>query len=184
MSFDFAKISWKVSEIFGGKDKSISDLSWKAGQVAVASLVVYHFYLKTCDEGRKYTKPVKKAESLTWLDESSFNVFVAVVDALLPSLSVHDCNPDLVRSVIANIDENLLIDAKSSMTVDEVMKNKAYLLSGALDFGTHNHSANALQNLVSKDEQNKLLAILKLLNTSIGTFLLTGYPVPFHVSFD
>jgi hypothetical protein len=161
------------------KSISLQDVAWNVSKAAIAGLVAYHLYLKTCSPSSKYMKFVKKPDSVQWIDECQYNVFSAICDTLIPAFTASECSSEKLEECLEAIHKD--VSKETGMTLQHLLKNKRYLCAGACDYGTNRHAAETLQLFISNEELAKLSLILKLFNTSAGTFLLTGYPVPYQV---
>jgi hypothetical protein len=144
------------------------------------SLVVYSVYLRYCSDSTKYYKSSKRPTEVTWMGDEEYDTFSSICDAVLPSLTANECTRESLQELL-NSFHSEITKGNSMITLDYLMANRPYLYAGALENGTNKQFAEALQNLVAKDEQKKLADILKVMNTTLGTFLLTGYPVAFKV---
>jgi hypothetical protein len=164
---------------FDLKSISLKNVAWDISKAALSGLVVYHLYLKTCSPSSKYMKTVKKPDSVLWIDECQYNVFSAICDTLIPALTSSECSSEKLQESLNAIHKE--VTKETGMTLQHLLNNKRYLCAGACDYGTNRHAAETLQLFISNEELAKLSTILKLFNTSVGTFLLTGYPVPFQV---
>lgn len=159
-----------------------SQLNFTTASIATLSFfVAYHVYLRNSDKASKYVKVGKLSEKIDWLDQESFAVLASFCDAFIPSLSLQECNEDAVYTAIQSFHPELA-QQQHHFDVKALLQHKSFLCTGALDYGTHKHAVEALQNLATKADKQQLSIILKLLTTSVGSFLLTGYPVPFQVS--
>jgi hypothetical protein len=68
-------------------------------------------------------------------------------------------------------------------TLRSTPEGQAYLRRGAIEAGTNTVVAQTLQKALLPNSQTELFLVFSLLQTSLGCFLLTGYPAPFqHLS--
>ncbi|RYY88606.1 hypothetical protein EON63_02185 [archaeon] len=154
-----------------------------AVSTAVVALVCRHVHLKYLVSGRRSTHSPMLASEITWLDQGAYEALIAICDALLPSLSVQSTTDEELLKIlrkmgIANAPDTLRASLSSLRAF------KGFLCAGAVDNGTHRHAAQAVQSLLCRKEQEQLYAVLKAMSTSMGNFVLTGYVVPFKVSYD
>lgn len=149
-------------------------------RATLTALTAYHFYLKVCADSTKYSKKVKKPAEIDFLSDVEYEVFTSICDAVLPSLTVNECSREQLQGLLDAFHPELC-KGNALINVDYLLERRNYLTAGAVDFGTHKHATEALQELVSKDELRKVSFIMKIMNTSAGNFLITGYPVPFQV---
>ena len=162
----------------GWKTKEMAALI--SASMSASVLLAYHIYLRNSDHNSKYLKISKLPEGITWLDQQTFEVFTALCDAIVPSYTVQECNKDRITQAFDQI-HPLLKHFDSSISIDAVEKLNTYICAGATEHHTHKHCAHALERTTTKAERRQLYFVLKLLSTSIGSFILTGYPVPFQV---
>lgn len=113
-----------------------------------------------------------------WLDKDAFLVLSAIVDTFVPSYSLSEVSDEKLSDIVRSYD---LYDCipNAPMDVAAIAKHRAFLCAGALDYGTHHHLMKALDKNLSTSEKDKIKGLLAVLGTSIGSLLLTGYPVPF-----
>jgi len=119
---------------------------------------------------------------IKWCDRESFEVLSQLCDALIPSLPATSCTSEAILSAIIAIHPSLAKESnKTSMifNVDHLQNHKEYLCRGAIDIRLPKVFAKVIQKLASQDDQWKLYLLLKLLSTSIGTYLLFGWPIAF-----
>jgi hypothetical protein len=119
---------------------------------------------------------------IKWCDRDSFEVLSQLCDALIPSFPATSCTTEAIQSAIIAIHPSLAKESnKTSMifNVDHLQNHKEYLCRGAIDIRLPKVFAKVIQKLASQDDQWKLYLLLKLLSTSIGTYLLFGWPVAF-----
>ncbi len=150
--------------------------------VAASLFVAYHIYLRNSDHPSKYIKFPKLPDNIKWLDQQTFEVFTAFCDTIVPSYTIQECNTNRITQAFDLINPRLK-EFEETLTIEAVEKLKSYLCAGGTDFGTHKHCAEALERTATKAEKRQLYCVLKLLSTTIGTFILTGYPAPFQVRY-
>jgi long-chain-alcohol oxidase len=148
--------------------------------VGVVSLVKVIFNLKA----RVYATPGKRvqqvsAPSTPWLDHQSFHVLSTIIDTFAPSLSMNEVSDERIRAMMESFD---LLDSvpNAPITLATLIKHRSFLCAGALDYNTHHHVFKAMDKNLSPSEKDKIKGLLDLLATSAGSFILTGYPVPFQ----
>lgn len=120
---------------------------------------------------------------IKWCDQASFEVLSQLCDALIPSLPTASCTPEAIQSAIIAIHPSLAKESnRKSMifNVNDLQHHKEYLCRGAIDIRLPIVFAKVIQKLASQDDQWKLYLLLKLLSTSIGTYLLFGWPIAFQ----
>lgn len=165
--------------------KEYLHILWNLSKFAFLSFTSAHIFLRTCSEPQKYVKAHKKTRPETisdsWCPDSVYEVFFAIVDTLIPSLTVNECSKESIQALLTSMDENFHKTKDILITFDYLMSHRPYLAAGAIEFGTHKHALEALQNLTTKAELQKLSMILKVMGTSLGNWLVTGYPAPFQV---
>jgi hypothetical protein len=164
----------------GWKAKDTVSLISTSAAAAASLLVGYHVYLRNSDHQSKYLKLQKLPDEIHWLDQQTFEVFTALCDTIVPSYTVQECNTDRIVQAFDQIHPRLKT-FDTSISVSAMEKMKTYICAGAVEHSTHKHCALALERTTTKSEKRQLYLVLKLLSTSIGSFLLTGYPVPFQV---
>mmetsp|Transcript_11168 Transcript_11168/g.18288 ORF Transcript_11168/g.18288 Transcript_11168/m.18288 type:complete len:515 (+) Transcript_11168:80-1624(+) len=124
----------------------------------------------------------KLPSHVTWIDDDTFRVVVAICDAFIPGLRAGELSEQAIWEALdaihPKIRESGLFDA------GEFLKDKdrqTYLQRGALDLRVPITACELLQRALTKQEQSKIYVLLKILSTSLGCMLVTGYPVPFPV---
>jgi hypothetical protein len=151
------------------------------GIVIVALGCLYQWRLKSLAGGDPSLKNVKKPDNIAFCSESNFVTLSAICDTFLPALTNNDCSNENLKAHLDVIHSCFLPEHKQFLE-GLMKKNKKYLLSGAIEYGTSRHVADAIQQFIPEAERTPLCLILSLLGTSIGTFLLTGYLAPFKVT--
>jgi hypothetical protein len=151
-----------------------------AGLIIVALGCLYQWRLHSLAGDDKSLKNVKKPDNIAFCSETNFITLSAICDTFLPSLTTNDCSNDNLKTHLDVIHSCFLPEHKQFFE-GLVKKNKKYLLSGAIEYGTPKHVAEAIQQFIPEAERTPLCLILSLLGTSVGTFLLTGYLAPFKV---
>ncbi len=158
--------------------------------VGVMSVIGYFYQWKFSQGRNRALKSVKKPESITWLDEDCYLALTAICDTLFPSLSYFQCTEEKIQKALTT-NHSLLYERNQSFydrlspssndngASKEPNPYRKYLYTGALEHGTPKQAAEALQQFITKDEKFQIYLILKLLSTSLGCFLLTGYFIPF-----
>lgn len=152
---------------------------------AVVGLTLRHMHLKywhsagSGSGGASVSKTSCLPPGVTWCDQSSYDVLVAICDTLIPSLSLSECSDEeIIKAFQAMGVEDVPQD--SGVSVANIAHARAYLCSGAVECGTPRHVAEAVQKLISPPDQELLYLVLRALSTTLGSLLLTGYPLPFH----
>eukprot|EP00981_Chlorochromonas_danica_P003536 scaffold659_cov192-Ochromonas_danica.AAC.49 len=113
------------------------------------------------------------------IDQDSYEVLAAVCDTLIPSFTLQQCSEEKILDSFKKLGvETIEDDMAFSLTA--LRRARAYLCYGALDYGTPQHVAAAIQELVTKPEQEKFYLALKTMSTSLGNLVLTGYPTAFQ----
>lgn len=132
------------------------------------------------------SKTACKTESLpadcAWLSQGSFDVLTSICDAFLPSVKPAELTTEKVHDSIDSIHPLLRTDAVQ-FTESYIAENKKFLCRGALDMKVHLAATDAIGKLITADERFQLSLMLKLLSTSAGCFMVTGFPVSFQVPF-
>lgn len=148
---------------------------------AVVWLITRHVQLKYggASGAKGKARMSKLPDGVTWIGQSSYEVLIAVCDALLPSLSVKECSDEELLKSFAKLGVTT-VDDDLGVSLRAIGQVRAYLCAGAVDCGTPKHAAEALQSLISVPEQEQLSLVLLLLSTSVGNFLFSGYPVAFQ----
>lgn len=59
-------------------------------------------------------------------------------------------------------------------------KQRAFLVNGAKQLGVTKIVAQAMNDLLLKEDSSLISLLLRLLGTSVGCFLITGYPMAFQ----
>lgn len=154
------------------------------GYILLTLLIIigyfYHWHLLQTQN--QSLKGIHKPEEITWLDEDAYLTLTTICDSLLPSLTLKECTEEKLTNLLSSMPHPFFYQENKIFIQQILTKQQKYLLTGALEYGTHKQAAETLQIFTSKEEQFQLYLILKILSTTIGTFLLTGYPVPYHVS--
>jgi hypothetical protein len=146
--------------------------------VVVVVAYFYHWHLQQTQG--QILKSVKKPDEIQWLDDDAYVAFAAICDTILPTLATKDCTEEKLMKAMEEYHPRFYQENKKF--IDGVLsKYKKYLVTGAVEYGTPKHAAEALQNFLSADEKNQLFIVLKALSTTPGTLLLTGYFAPFQV---
>ncbi|KAJ1426748.1 hypothetical protein B484DRAFT_450537 [Ochromonadaceae sp. CCMP2298] len=113
-----------------------------------------------------------------WVDLVGFQVIAAICDAFLPTLRAEDLTEEALRQAMDSTHQEM--SAHGALTPAAALQFKAYLCRGALDEGIPAAVCDAIQSLVSPQDQAQIYIVLRALSTGVGCFLLTGCPVPFH----
>lgn len=116
---------------------------------------------------------------IKWCDQSSFEVLTSLCDSFIPSIELSLCTPELILQSIHSIHPMLSNDNMLFSNMDFLKENIDYLCRGALDIDIHIVMTKTIQILVSTSDQFQFYLMLKLLNTSFGTFILFGYPIAY-----
>jgi hypothetical protein len=163
---------------------SMSTVCVFISSAVVGLLVCYHFYLKESrtahDRKCKNAQQPSSMSGITWITGGGFAVFAAICDAFIPSISLGECSSENITDVLASIHPEL-INHPTVLSDQEILKFKAFLCAGALEYGTHKHCLLALDRTTTKSEKMLLSTVLFLLSTSFGSLLITGYPLAFQV---
>jgi len=154
--------------------------------VAAVSTALLSFSLWVLSQRQKISasprvsKRFAVTENNAWLDQASYNVVTAICDAFVPSLETSDLTLDKLFAATDAIDPGL---RKHCITIDQstIKEHRDYLLRGALDINLHWVVADAIGKLVTKEERFQVALMLKVLSTSAGCYMVTGYPVAFQV---
>lgn len=159
----------------------ISDyLPTASGVFLLSAWASYRAYLRQCEPKRNYLRKISMNKSYDWLNEQEFQTLAAICDTYLPSYSINDLSEEKIKSTLITLNAETLSD-DTIFTIEKVAKNRKLLSIGALEVGVHRHLAEAVECLICKSEKKELSLLLKLLGSSAGNFLLTGYPLPFQV---
>jgi hypothetical protein len=149
--------------------------------LAATTLLAYHAYLRNYEPSLQYSRKSTIPSHVEWLDQETFDVFCALCDTVVPSCSAQQCNTKTVLAALDMLHPSLKsIDI--GIPINDIDKLKSYLCAGALQYGTHKHCVEALHRVTSTAEKKQMFITLKVLSTSLGTMVMTGYPLPFHVS--
>ena len=105
-------------------------------------------------------------------------------DTLIPSYNIEDITDDVVSETFSGfygeLGKFLTDDIERLLTTAE---GHAYLQYGAINTGTHENVAKALENALYPFNKRELGLVFSLMQTSLGCFVLTGMPAPFpHLS--
>lgn len=157
-----------------------SHLSLSSLSLVVAALTGYHLWLRTSEDADQYIASPVLPPDLRWLDKQTYEVFTALCDTVVPAYSVRECTPERVRAALAVLHPDLC-SSEALHFLRNLDHYANYLCAGAVQHGVHRLCAQALQRASTKRELRTLFFVLKLLSTSVGTLLLTGYPAPFQV---
>uniref|UniRef100_A0A7S3HD47 4Fe-4S ferredoxin-type domain-containing protein n=1 Tax=Spumella elongata TaxID=89044 RepID=A0A7S3HD47_9STRA len=153
--------------------------------VASVSTALLSFSLWVLSQRQKISSSPRVAkrfavtENNAWLDQASYNVVTAICDAFFPSLETSDLTLDKLFTATDAIDPGL---RKHCIKIDQstIKEHRDYLLRGALDINLHWVVADAIGKLVTKEERFQVALMLKVLSTSAGCYMVTGYPVAFQ----
>lgn len=115
-----------------------------------------------------------------WLSQGSFDVLTAICDAFIPAIKPSELTTEKVHDSIDSIHPLLRTDAVQ-FTDAYIADNKEFLCRGALDLKVHLATTDAIGKLITAEERFQLSLMLKLLSTSAGSFMVTGFPVAFQV---
>lgn len=124
------------------------------------------------------TLTVKPKECL-WLDEDGFRVFSAMVDTFIPEYSDEELDIEAVKKAIDVICPGLF--EKSRMTVKELRSHRPLLSRGAIQENVDSLAAIALQNNLPIYSAKELAGLFKVMATSVGNGMVTGFFGPFHL---
>lgn len=117
-----------------------------------------------------------------WLDLGSYSVLIAIIDTIVPELSETEAiDDDALLAEITKLCPQLLADSDLAFSVAHLRSKETFLRLGGIRANTHVNFCDSVQRLCTKDEKLQLYLVLKLLSTSIGTLLLTGFPFAFQV---
>ena len=158
-----------------------SSTFWKfAISLTVAPFALYQGYLRIkYSNGKKISTKMGEQNNTTWCSNSGFAVFSAIVDAFIPSYTVNECSDEEILKVLKSISPLLPLENLAT-NVSDISKFRSFLCAGAIQYGTHKHAAEALENVCTKENKQQLSTILSLLSTSVGSLLLTGMLIPFQ----
>jgi hypothetical protein len=122
----------------------------------------------------------KKDDEIKWLDQDSYEVLTSICDTFIPHINIEDINETSIKQAFKECDESDLF-ASGAFSIDNLLQHKQHLSRGAIESDIHINISKAIQNFVKNEDQFKLYLLLKLLSTSLGTFILSGsYFTPFH----
>ena len=62
----------------------------------------------------------------------------------------------------------------------ETPSKRQFLVNGAQRLGVARIIAEAIEQFLLKEDRNQILLLLKLLSTSVGSMMLTHYPLAFQ----
>lgn len=145
--------------------------------VAGTSLFIYSKAKVSLTPGKRVSiKP--KVQAGEWISEVAYLQLAAIVDTLLPSLSVREASDEAILSALATLGLDKTID-NMPLDLKQLVKYRNFLCAGALDYGTHRHIVDTFTRVLSNDEKTKVNGILQLLGSSTGGVILTGYAAPF-----
>jgi hypothetical protein len=147
----------------------------------VVLFVAFFIHSSLSGSNNQALKGVKKPEEIHWLDQDCYATLAAICDTLFPSLSTNECNEKNFRAALRDFHPQFY-DQNKAFIDGKLAKNKKYLFTGAVEYGTPKHAAEALQNSLTIAERDQLYYILKALSTTLGSFLLTGHLSPFQVA--
>ncbi len=151
-----------------------------AAAVCVAAVAKWRESIKNDKSGRICKLSVLPADC-EWMDQASFEVLTAICDAMIPSYNADlDCSQAQLEDELHRIGSNQL-PKNCALSVENLIAKRRNLLRGAVESRTHILSADALQSFAYKFDQHQLYILLRLLGTSVGCYLICGYPVPYQV---
>lgn len=157
----------------------LSNQAVQAVTMAVISVTVFVTIGRVSTSGGKKLKKAKLPPG-AWLSQGSFSALEALVDTFFPSVSIVDSNREDIKQLALSL--GVLPDGKEGLNDVEIKRVEKFLAMGAHEYGTAKHVMHALKTCCSKTDQTTLGIALFVLSTTFGSFLLTGYPVPFYVS--
>lgn len=128
--------------------------------------------------GRKLKRA--RLPSDAWLSQGAFFSLEAMVDTFFPTINISGKKKIDVKNLASTL--GIFADGKEGLNDVEVKRVEKFLAAGAQEYGTAVHVMNALKTCCSKTDQSTLGIVLYLLCTTFGSFLLTGFPVPFYVT--
>lgn len=115
-----------------------------------------------------------------WLDEGSYAVLCSIVDALIPKLDESDVEPERIQDELV-----AMLGAKAaSLPIFASLfseESKSHLQRGGLESEIPSLMALAVGQFALKKDRDELLLALKIMSTSLGCFVLTGYFQPFNL---
>ncbi len=154
------------------------------GSVAMVTVVLmtYVFHARHNALSGYQAKSKDLPKDCVWLDQSSFEVFTSILDTIVPSNSLADLRGECAKSAVCSVygDEPPATD--SVLSLERLLKNgEDWLRMGAIDINADTLSAMKLQMHGASHSLREVYILLKVLSTSVGSFFLTGYPVPFQV---
>ena len=102
-------------------------------------------------------------------------------DTLIPSINVDEVTDETVSKSFDGMYKPLYhLLLEDINTIRNTAAGRAFLSRGAIDASTHSHVAKTLEASLLPPNKTELLLVFRLLNTSIGSFVLTGFAAPFQ----
>lgn len=125
---------------------------------------------------------LSKPAAATWLNQSQYDVLVAICDTLIPSI-----DPSAVTSASLNEAFAAMCPEITSSGIlgnpCELSKHADFFARGAVAMNIPSLAAEAVQHFIPIEGKQDLALFLTLLSTSVSTMLISGYAVPFsHMS--
>ena len=119
-------------------------------------------------------------EATEWLDQGSYDVITSIVDTFLPSIVPHELTLGRLHEAVDAIHPKL---RKFGVPIDQSVleEHRDYLCRGALDMNLHTIVAEALGKLITDTERLQAHLMLRVLSTSLGCYMVTGFPAAFQV---
>lgn len=154
-----------------------------SGSIAAASL--FSWRSNTLSGASKINKkdlPSLPAE-IVWLDESTYEVLAAIIDAFLPSIRPEEITDAQLDFAMDTVHQNLKRDTDVIFADKGYLRSEdiiSYLCVGALERGVLGIAVEAVQKLLTKTEQQLVYSLLKLLSTIAGSALVIGKPAAFQ----
>lgn len=102
-------------------------------------------------------------------------------DTFIPSIDIENVTDAIVSSAFEGMYGDLGKMMQDDInTLRTTKEGHAFLRRGAINSGTHNLVARTMQNALLPGSKTELFLVFSLLDTSLGCFLLTGFPAPFQ----
>ena len=125
----------------------------------------------------KHIRSSKKPKEVSWLNENSFQVLVAICDAFLPDYLAEQVTFQSVSESMSSFG-----DIANVISAKDVEKHKEHFMRGALSMKVPEFTSIAFQSALSDEEKGKLALFLNLLSTAAGCLVVTGFAAPFQVN--
>jgi hypothetical protein len=161
------------------KGRSFADFIWTSlFPIAGAILAIWRMQVISQDE---FDRIFHTAKGNKRLFTGSFVVLTAICDSFLPRLNANELDE---RRILRALGPLCTCDESSDFF--QALRNlnseqKMFLQRGALDMKLHELLSDAIETKLLIEDRRKLLILLRILGTTVGCFILTGYPAPFQV---